>query len=787
MTSLHRAVALPILLIASAACHGGGQKAGSVPTPIGPASRVTSNQASNLSPILEQLGSVDGTESMRQVENICTRAGGYFQFWECRCPDSEDGMPQFLDGSSGSCTSVKKALFRNQCFDATTNLQMECTVGPARNRIISFGSDRNVSLTMKLAQEDEPQFYSWFQRSADQLRISLPYVDSESDRGIFQVYLKKKPFDAIETKSMINRFVGDSLIVPSMGGINQQGIIPPIRVLYAADYPQLESLMGITQSETPPMPNVPLSDRDPNLSAALNVLKEIGTVNQPLRITKATTSSSRDVRDCASYCGFELEVGLEQPTDDLMAVLRLNFHRGVAEPPTLTILQRGSLREFSRVIYDWQGQVNLIATFAIGQEHGVGSRITRTTRVYDRQTNLLGENTDTVIDDPDRFQNIIDQARRMKLADEQVPVAIFEGGFPLDPEDSQAASKLLVSSKSPSPLVDWPTMGWSPGKDPVQLMQGLFPMMSLDQGRPDHSHAIAVAHAAIHAQYNGFLEVRPRTIRIANFGARIFAPDTASSIKQAILDTDGRLRVGAIALAFNRNSESCNSTLGSFLNSGLLFVSSAGNNSMPLDRGLLCPQNLVSKNLLIVAAGDRSGLAPYSNFGARIADLAANGDSLGMSGTSFAAPKVAAAMALLADLHPSSTAAELRAALILTADIPDLSRPLPVRSGGLVPQDLSSTAVALQNLALSGPDVRKEIGLRLPAHLAFRTLLRREPTADGSLTAASAARLRLLYQNDFLCRSSFETSVCQNESASCTSIMRELEPLPECSVANGER
>src|SRR5690606_24134747 len=98
---------------------------------------------------------------------------------------------------------------------------------------------------------------------------------------------------------------------------------------------------------------------------------------------------------------------------------------------------------------------------------------------------------------------------------------------------------------------------------------------------------------------------------------------------------------------------------------GVVIVAAAGNDGVDLDGRSFVPATLPHSNVVAVTATDRRNeLAPRSNFGVQTVELAAPGveivtttiDSLGRyrtrSGTSFAAPHVSAAFALMKSVNP---------------------------------------------------------------------------------------------------------------------------------------
>ena len=107
---------------------------------------------------------------------------------------------------------------------------------------------------------------------------------------------------------------------------------------------------------------------------------------------------------------------------------------------------------------------------------------------------------------------------------------------------------------------------------------------------------------------------------------------------------------------------------------GALIVAAAGNDGVNADATPFYPAAYPDSNVLSVAAtDDRDRLASFSNFGATTVDLAAPGDAIGstylgskyvyLSGTSMAAPYVAAAAAMLRQHKSSWDAGDLSSRL----------------------------------------------------------------------------------------------------------------------------
>jgi subtilisin family serine protease len=123
---------------------------------------------------------------------------------------------------------------------------------------------------------------------------------------------------------------------------------------------------------------------------------------------------------------------------------------------------------------------------------------------------------------------------------------------------------------------------------------------------------------------------------------------------------------------------------------GALVVCAAGNGGVDLDVQPVFPASYDVPGVISVAATGRSGrLSGLSNLGARGVDIAAPGDAIlstadgggyaRRSGTSMAAATVAGALALMSAAAPDADAADLRDALLRSADHDGL----PVAAGSL--------------------------------------------------------------------------------------------------------
>ena len=143
-----------------------------------------------------------------------------------------------------------------------------------------------------------------------------------------------------------------------------------------------------------------------------------------------------------------------------------------------------------------------------------------------------------------------------------------------------------------------------------------------------------------------------------------------------------------------------------------LFVFAAGNDGTDNDVLPVSPANLGEPNSITVAATlDRAKLASFSNFGAKMVDVAAPGVAirstipgdafLAMSGTSMAAPHVTDVAALVKDANRALKPADIKRILVETVDAKDFLRG-KIKSGGIVNDQRAVTAASLaKSLPLS--------------------------------------------------------------------------------------
>lgn len=192
------------------------------------------------------------------------------------------------------------------------------------------------------------------------------------------------------------------------------------------------------------------------------------------------------------------------------------------------------------------------------------------------------------------------------------------------------------------------------------------------------------------------------TMMITQFGVNVVASNNS---------------YGAFQQAFYANAPAGISAerdaIQNFVNAGATFVASAGNSSFDNDNPNFTnfPSSYNIPGIISVAATDnRDQLSGFSSFGAQTVELAAPGTDIltttegggydFVSGTSYASPIVAGAVALLKTVKPNASAVEIREALFNSVDaLPSLQG--RVRSGGRL-----NVARAIQVIQTDGPVVR---------------------------------------------------------------------------------
>jgi len=196
--------------------------------------------------------------------------------------------------------------------------------------------------------------------------------------------------------------------------------------------------------------------------------------------------------------------------------------------------------------------------------------------------------------------------------------------------------------------------------------------------------------------------------KIQIINAKFLGPQggsTADAVKATDYMTDLKTRHGLNMVATNNSwggggfSQSLKDAIDRSGDAGILFVAAAGNDGDNNDQTPHYPGSYSSPNIISVAAIGSGGLlASFSNYGLTTVDLGAPGVGIfstvpvqqggqvvsgyaSYSGTSMATPHVTGAVALYASLHPGTSAAKIKKA-ILNKTIPTASLAGKTVTGG---------------------------------------------------------------------------------------------------------
>jgi len=184
--------------------------------------------------------------------------------------------------------------------------------------------------------------------------------------------------------------------------------------------------------------------------------------------------------------------------------------------------------------------------------------------------------------------------------------------------------------------------------------------------------------------------------------------------------------------------------LGQARSAGIIVVVAAGNDSINADAGYAYPAGYLLDNIVTVAAtSNTDSLSVYSDYGPGTVDLAAPGDDIAStfnssdsayaagSGTSFAAPHVVGALALLKSHFPGDSYRQLINRLLSQVDpIPGLSG--VVQSGGRL--DLAAALGSTSNAPFNDNFAKR-------ATLAGSTVQVRNSNAGATLETGESATL----------------------------------------------
>ncbi len=202
----------------------------------------------------------------------------------------------------------------------------------------------------------------------------------------------------------------------------------------------------------------------------------------------------------------------------------------------------------------------------------------------------------------------------------------------------------------------------------------------------------------------------------------------------------------------------------------ILFVAAAGNDGRNNDTTANYPSNYSTAGtagyddvIAVASITSAGGLSSFSNYGATQVDIAAPGSSIYstlpgdtygvLSGTSMATPHVTGAAALYASANPNATAAQIKAAILGTAEATASLAGKVATGGRLDVGDLMSGTVTPPPVVAPTEivritSVRDNVGAVQGSILAGGATDDTTPTLQGSLsTAMSAGESLVVYRN----------------------------------------
>src|SRR6478735_8118774 len=211
------------------------------------------------------------------------------------------------------------------------------------------------------------------------------------------------------------------------------------------------------------------------------------------------------------------------------------------------------------------------------------------------------------------------------------------------------------------------------GNGYIDDVQGVDIVTGRGSGTDENGHGTHVA-GIIGARGNNDRGISGLCWKVKLLNVRILDAEGRGYVAQQVAGIEYALKAGAkvINCSFGGpdSSDVMRDAIAKARSQGALIVAAAGNDGQNTDKTPFYPAAYPDSNVLSVAATDeRDRLASFSNYGAKTVDLAAPGDAIGstylnsdytyLSGTSMAAPLVAAAAAMLRQHNASWDAGDL--------------------------------------------------------------------------------------------------------------------------------
>lgn len=416
----------------------------------------------------------------------------------------------------------------------------------------------------------------------------------------------------------------------------------------------------------------------------------------------------------------------------------------------------------AKLVFDLGGRPSLAYIPTVVRERGSLLTRVRVFGVRDGAFENLGTSSFVLLEDARVLDDVTSGASK-ELDGEALAILSFETGYSIRTPESYPWM-LLGQYACPSPTRGRSLLGWYSAETDgnLEFARGFIPSYQdspfASRGSDDHACAVNGLLADPTLDRTTWLERNEGTFsptRVIPLGSSIFSQMTKDAVSHAMSLYGERARVGSMSATFPMDKDTCSASMQPLRSTKLLLAVAAGNASRDVVSTELCPQRLSpSPDIVVVGAAANGRMAAYSNFGRKSVDIAADGDAPGASdfGTSFAAPRVAYAAAQLAREVRGANNAQIRMALLLSADLPPDGPALPVRCGGSLTSDFNKARVALINLVNRFGDETKLMEGCVSRSVATAVAKAVEGNPAGSAVSKTVQRrIDILRDNEAIC------------------------------------
>ncbi|WP_437603662.1 S8 family serine peptidase [Sorangium sp. So ce590] len=701
----------------------------------------------------------DPADPVAELRATCEGGGGEFDGVDCRCPRTSPPDPVLVfSGEARGCAASDAWLFNSSCAGKTGRDLKVCL----RLGVWTHGSTR-LGLVVEPVQAHEVT--GWLRDVAPSLSPRIPATSVDSPRATILVAVGTAP---AFSEDVVRIAFENQLHHPPMGSMAPPSGYVSLR---ASSLDALASALGdpaYTRTR-PQLASTTSGEHLDDLAAATTRAMDRDFMRDARPLPPSAGSS------CLDACELQRVVlDQDETTGQREAVVVDRYINGVRQNREVQLLSPSHRLVEGKVVFDLGDHPSLVYVPAVVRDD---NRLITRVRVYDGSFAPL-ETSDFVLLDPaDALDQVTDRAS-VTLGGNELAILSFESGYSLrDPATFSWILRGPFASVVPSRGAS--LLGWyrAETSGALEYARGFIPSHRdspfADRPAGNHTyHVNSILRGSAGPTSSGAL----RQPRIVPLGSTLSSAMTVSAVRAA--RSRAGARVGSVSVQFPMNAAACRDSLKGLLDTGLLLVIGAGNDGRDVGRMDLCPQRLgaSSPDVIVVGAAAGGRMEWYSNRGAAVVDIAAEGDSpdLADRGTSFAAPRVAYAAAQLAAELPDASNAQIRMALLLSADLSS-SDALPVRSGGSLARDYDRARLALGKLVQRFREETYGMKERVPFSVALavaKAVERERPDADVS--RAVERRLDILIRNSVVCRDQETQAQCRDGDERCRGLLRAL-------------